>query len=62
MQLWGVFHLNPNGNRNQTPRVICDSKAYAEKAKKRFTNCFIAPYVPHMSEINYKVDPKEKVI
>ena len=46
MQLWGVFLTRESGELNRTPRVICDSKESAEKARKRFPQCKIALYHP----------------
>ena len=58
MQLWGVYHLNPSGKRNRTPRVVCDSEAFAEKAKERFPNCVIAPYDPQKGAKNRDMNPE----
>lgn len=46
MKLWGVFHTNESGAINHTPRVICDCRETAEKARKRFPRCVVAPYQP----------------
>ena len=58
MQLWGVYHLNPSGKRNWTPRVVCGSEAFAEKARERFPSCVIAPYDPQKGEINLGAVPE----
>ena len=48
MQLWGVFHAKESGELNRTPRVIRDSKESAEKALKRFPQCKISVFHPHL--------------
>ena len=58
MQLWGVYHLNPRGKRNLIPRVVCDSEAFAEKARERFPSCVIAPYDPQKGENNRDMVPE----
>ena len=51
MLLWGIYHLNLNGKQNRTPRLVCDSKAFAETAKGRFHRSVIAPYNPQKGEL-----------
>ena len=58
MQLWGVYHLNPSCKRNQTPRIVCDSEAFAEKARERFPSCVIAPYDPQKGDNNRGTVPE----
>ena len=58
MQLWGAYHLNPSGKQNLTPRVVCDSEAFAEKARERFPNCVIAPYNPQKRGNNRSTVPE----
>ena len=58
MQLWGVYHLNPSGKRNLIPRVVCDSEAFAVKARERFPSCVIAPYDPQYEKNNRGTVPE----
>ena len=51
-ELWGVFHLLPNGTPAREPRVLCTSEELAQREAQRFSNIQVAPYTRPVPEAN----------